>query len=46
MACACKGKGKKVTYTATFADGSKATYNSEIEAKYAVVRKGGSYNKG
>lgn len=45
MACACKGKKNKVTYTATFADKSTATYNTEIEAKYAVVRKGGSYKK-
>lgn len=45
MACACKGKKANQSYTATFADGSKATYNTEIEAKYAVVRKGGSYKK-
>lgn len=46
MACACKGKKNTQSYTATFADGSTATYKSEIEAKYAVVRKGGSYKKG
>lgn len=46
MACACKKNKSTATYTATFADGSSATYKSEIEAKMAVSRKGGSYKKG
>lgn len=46
MACACKKNKSAATYIAYFADGSSSTYKSEIEAKYAVVRKGGSYKKG
>jgi hypothetical protein len=42
MACACK-KNKKVTYTYTAPDGKTTSYRNEMEAKYAVVRKGGSY---
>lgn len=45
MACSCSKKKAGQNFTATFADGSTATYKSEIEAKYAVVRKGGSYKK-
>jgi hypothetical protein len=43
MACSCKKNKSTATYTATFADGSTQTYKSEVEAKYAVVRKGGKY---
>lgn len=43
MACNC-GKGKKkVTYVATFADGTTKVYSSEVEARIAVQRNGGSY---
>jgi hypothetical protein len=43
MACACKGR-KKSQYVWTSADGqTKVTYNTEIEAKAKVLRKGGSY---
>jgi hypothetical protein len=41
--CNCGGSKTKVEYVATFSDGSSKTYSSELEAKVAVVRKGGSY---
>ena len=44
MACgACSQKTKKVTYLHTAANGTKTPYSSEVEAKAAVARKGGSY---
>lgn len=44
MACGpCAAKTKKVTYLHTDANGKKQAYSSEIEAKAAVVRRGGSY---
>jgi hypothetical protein len=46
MPCNCGGgaaTGKKVTYVATFSDGTTRVYQSEVEAKIAVSRKGGSY---
>lgn len=44
MACGpCAAKTKKTTYVHTDAAGKKNTYSSEIEAKAAVVRRGGSY---
>lgn len=43
MACACKGRSKS-KFIWTSADGTETmTYNSEIEAKAKVLRKGGSY---
>lgn len=43
MACACKGK-KKSTFTWT--DGTDTVvYQTEIEAKAKVLRKGGSYTR-
>jgi len=43
MACACKGR-KKATYVWTSADGVVTmTYNTELEAKAKVMRKGGTY---
>jgi hypothetical protein len=45
MACACKGKKNTATYTYTAPDGKTTSYRSETEARYAVVRKGGSYAK-
>jgi hypothetical protein len=45
MACgACaSNKSGKTTYTHTLPDGTKKSYSSEVEAKAAVARKGGSY---
>ncbi|QWY82846.1 hypothetical protein PP641_gp020 [Arthrobacter phage SilentRX] len=44
MACgACAEKTKRVTYLHTAKDGTKTTYSSEVEAKAAVARRGGSY---
>lgn len=45
MPCNCgAGKsGAKVTYVATFSDGTTKTYATEIDAKVAVTRNGGSY---
>jgi len=45
--CNCGGgtAGKKATYVATFSDGTTKVYQSEVEAKVAVTRKGGSYRK-
>lgn len=46
MACgACQKKFIKEKFVATFKDGTTRTYNSEIEAKMAVKRNGGSYRK-
>jgi acetyl-CoA carboxylase beta subunit len=43
MACACKNRSTS-KYVWTSADGSETmTYNTEIEAKAKVLRKGGSY---
>ena len=45
MACACKGR-KKMRYAWTPPEGSPLpaqTYDTEIEAKAKVLRKGGSY---
>lgn len=39
----CTSKSAKVTYVHTAKDGTKKTYSSEIEAKAAVARRGGSY---
>lgn len=44
--CNCKsGARARSTYVVTFRDGTQRTYNSEIEAKAAVARTGGSYQK-
>lgn len=46
MPCNCGGKtasGQKVTYVATFSDGTKQTYATEIDARVAVTKRGGSY---
>jgi len=43
MACACKNR-KKQKYMWTSSDGSETVeYNTELEAKAKVMRKGGSY---
>lgn len=45
MACACKGK-KKSTFTWVSADQTDTVvYQTEIEAKAKVLRKGGSYTR-
>lgn len=46
MACgACTQKSKKVTYLHIDAKGVKTPYKSEVEAKAAVRRKGGTYKE-
>lgn len=44
MACGACGSSKKAkqTWLHTASDGTKTTYSSEIEAKAAKARKGGS----
>lgn len=44
MACgSCGSRKKATTYLHTAADGTKKTYSSELEAKAAVARRGGTY---
>jgi hypothetical protein len=44
MACGkCASSTKKTTYVHTDKTGTKKTYSSEVEAKAAVARRGGSY---
>jgi hypothetical protein len=44
MACGtCGSKKSNKTYVHTDASGNKTTYSSEIEARAAVARRGGSY---
>jgi hypothetical protein len=46
MACgACASKNAKVTYLYTATNGTKTAYSTEVEAKAAVARRGGSYTK-
>ena len=46
MPCNCGTKrAAKETFKVTHADGSTKTVNSEIEARAAVARRGGSYKK-
>lgn len=40
---ACGSKTHKASYVHTAKDGTKKTYSSEVEAKAAVARRGGSY---
>lgn len=44
MACSCKGR-KKTKYVWTDGKRSTVTYNTEIEAKAKVLRRGGTYTK-
>lgn len=46
MACSCKKTQTNQTFTHTLPGGKKVVYRSEVEAKMAVVRKGGTYEKG
>lgn len=43
MACACAKKAVRKTYVYTGPDGVTKAYSSEVEARAAVARKGGSY---
>lgn len=44
MACgSCAQRKGKFTYAHTDASGKVTVYSSEVEAKAAVVRRGGSY---
>lgn len=46
MGCNCGKKlAPKATYVVTFPDRKTRVYNTEIEAKMAVQRNGGSYTK-
>jgi hypothetical protein len=46
MACNCgkKGGGRE-TFVATFTDGTTRSYNTEIEARVATQKKGGTYKR-
>lgn len=45
--CNCSGgsSGKRTTFIATFSDGTTKVYDSEVAAKVAVNRNGGSYTQ-
>lgn len=43
MACACSKKAVRKTFVYVAPDGQKKVYNSEVEARAAVARKGGTY---
>lgn len=44
MACgSCGSKKAKTTYVHTDSSGNTKTYSSEVEARAAVARKGGTY---
>lgn len=45
MGCGCNSKKATGTYVVKFKDGKQKSYRSETEAKMAVARKGGTYNK-
>lgn len=47
MACNCgkKSGGGRETYVATFTDGTTKTYATEVEARVATSRAGGTYRK-
>lgn len=42
--CGKKGGGRE-TFVATFPDGSSRTYNTEVEARTATQKKGGTYKR-
>lgn len=46
MACACQGNQAAKTYVYTAPNGSTKTYKTEVEARAAVIRGGGSYRVG
>ena len=41
--CNCGSKGNKLEYVVAFSDGTSKTFNTEVEAKIATQRKGGTY---
>lgn len=45
MACGTCGakRGSRLEYVATFPDGTKKTFATQIEAQVAVKRKGGTF---
>jgi hypothetical protein len=45
MACACgkTASGKKATYVVTAPNGTKTSYSTELEAKAAAQRTGGTW---
>lgn len=45
MACACgkNAAGKKLSYVVTAPGGKQTTYSTELEAKAAALRVGGSW---
>ncbi len=46
MGCNCGSRGAagpKIVYVATFGDGTSKSYQSEIEARVAVAKRGGTY---
>jgi hypothetical protein len=45
MACNCQGSktGQQQSFVYTAPDGSKKTYTSEVQARAAQIRNGGSY---
>lgn len=46
VGCNCgKSKGGRETFVATFTDGTTKTYNTEVEARVATQRKGGTYRR-
>lgn len=45
MACACEKGSTPQTYVYTAPNGSSKTYKTEVEARAAVIRSGGTYRK-
>lgn len=45
MGCNCNKNAPKATYVHTSPTGEVKTYSSEVEAKAAVARKGGTFRK-
>jgi hypothetical protein len=43
MACACGNKNQSKSYVWTAPNGSSKTFKTEVEARAAVIRNGGSY---
>lgn len=41
--CGSRGSSARVTYVATFPDGTTQSYADEISARMAVSKRGGSY---
>lgn len=41
--CNCGSKGNKLEFIVQFPDGTSKVFNTEVEAKIATQRKGGTY---